>query len=311
MHNFQVLTKPKFGLRIKYLRPMTAIRVQNLKKYFGKTKAVNGVSFEVNEGEILGFLGPNGAGKTTTIRCMMDFIRPTEGKIEILGRDAQKDSAELKTDIGYLSSETDLYKSWTGAEHINFMERLRGISSFDEELEKELKFDRRKRAGVLSTGNRQKLGIILALMHQPKLLILDEPTVGLDPLLQNYIYEILRAEAAKGNTIFMSSHNLAEVEKICDRVVILKDGKIVAVESINDIKRKRIYTIYAYFEGDVPKKDLVTNGIGLVEEFSDGLVLNVKGDIKPLLTKLSGFKNLKDLEITHASLEEVFMEFYK
>ena len=290
---------------------MAAIRVTNLKKYFGKTRAVDGISFDVNEGEILGFLGPNGAGKTTTIRCLMDFLRPDSGKIEILGQDAQKNTAEIKSDIGYLSSETNLYKSWTGNEHIHFLERIRGISQFDEKLIEELKFDPRKKAGALSTGNRQKLGIILALMHQPKLLILDEPTVGLDPLLQNYIYEILKTEAAKGNTIFMSSHNLAEVEKICDRVIILKDGKIVATESINDIKRKRIYTVYAYFEGDVPKKELVTDGISLIEEFSDGLVLSVKGDTKPLLKKLAGYENLKDLEITHAGLEEVFMEFYK
>ncbi|OGY25775.1 MAG: hypothetical protein A2Z24_01295 [Candidatus Woykebacteria bacterium RBG_16_44_10] len=290
---------------------MAAIHVEKLKKYFGKTKAVDGISFEVNEGEIMGFLGPNGAGKTTTIRCLMDFIRPTQGQIEIIGKDAQKNAPEVKADIGYLSSEVDLYKSWTGAEHIHFLERIRGISKFDEELIKELKLDTKKKVSALSTGNRQKLGIILALMHQPKLLILDEPTVGLDPLLQNYIYEILKAEAAKGKTIFMSSHNLAEVEKICDRVIILKDGKIVAVESINNIKRKRIYTVYAYFEGDVPKKEIVTDGISLIEEFSDGLVLSVKGDTKPLLKKLSSYENLKDLEITHAGLEEVFMEFYK
>lgn len=300
---------------IKVLRSttkhMAAIQVQKLKKYFGKTKAVDGVSFEVNEGEILGFLGPNGAGKTTTIRCLMDFLRPDEGKIEIFGQDAQKNSATLKGDIGYLSSETDLYNSWTGADHIHFLEKIRGISQFDEELVKNLKFDPRKKAGALSTGNKQKLGLILALMHQPKLLVLDEPTVGLDPLLQNYIYEILKAEAAKGNTIFMSSHNLAEVEKICDRVIVLKEGKIIDTESINDIKRKRIYTVYAYFEGEVPKKELVINRVGLVEEFSDGLALRIKGDIKPLLTKLASYKNLKDIEISHASLEEVFMEFYK
>jgi ABC-2 type transport system ATP-binding protein len=290
---------------------MTAIRVQNLKKYFGKTKAVDGISFDVNEGEILGFLGPNGAGKTTTIRCMMDFIRPTQGQIEILGQDAQKNTAKIKSDIGYLSSETNLYKSWTGAEHIHFLEKIRGISQFDEKLIEELKFDPRKKAGALSTGNRQKLGIILALMHQPKLLILDEPTVGLDPLLQNYIYEILKAEAAKGNTVFMSSHNLAEVEKICDRVIILKEGRVVATESINDIRRKRIYTVHAYFEGEIPKKEIVTDGIELIEELSDGLVLRIKADIRPLLHKLSEYNNLKDLEITHASLEEVFMEFYK
>ncbi|OGY22319.1 MAG: hypothetical protein A2126_04040 [Candidatus Woykebacteria bacterium GWB1_45_5] len=290
---------------------MTTIKVDKLKKYFGKTKAVDGISFEVKGGEIMGFLGPNGAGKTTTIRCLMDFIRPTEGKIEILGLDAQKNSPKLKADIGYLSSEVDLYKSWTGTEHILFMERLRGISRFDEELIDKLKFDPRKKAGALSTGNRQKLGIILALMHQPKLLVLDEPTLGLDPLLQNYIYEILKSEAAKGKTIFMSSHNLAEVEKICDRVVILKEGEIVATESINDIRRKRIYTVHAYFEGEIPKKEIVTDGIELIEELSDGLVLRIKADIRPLLHKLSEYNNLKDLEVTHASLEEVFMEFYR
>lgn len=290
---------------------MNAISIKNLKKHFGKTKAVDGISFDVQEGEILGFLGPNGAGKTTAIRCMMDFIRPTEGSIEILGLDAQKNSAKLKKDIGHLSSESTLYGSWKGAEHIQFLENIRGISEFDEELIDNLKFDPSKKASALSTGNRRKLGVILALMHQPKLLILDEPTVGLDPFLQNYIYEILRAAVAKGSTVFMSSHNLAEVEKICDRVVVLKEGKIIAVETISALRSKKIYTIYAYFEGNVPKKELTADGAQLIKEFSDGLALKVKGDIKPILTKLSSHKNLKDVDISHASLEEVFMEFYK
>lgn len=290
---------------------MAVISVKNLKKHFGKTKAVDGISFEVNEGEIVGFLGPNGAGKTTAIRCMMDFLRPTEGKIDIFGLDAQNNSAKLKKDIGHLSSESTLYGSWTGQEHIHFLEKIRGLSHFDEELIDKLKFDPRKKASALSTGNRRKLGVILALMHQPKLLILDEPTVGLDPFLQNYIYEIFRTEAAKGNTVFMSSHNLAEVEKICDRVVVLREGKIVAVETVSALRAKKIYTIYAFFEGDVPKKELSTDGVELIKEFSDGLALHVKGDIKPLLVKLGGYKNLKDLEITHASLEEVFMKLYE
>lgn len=290
---------------------MAVISVRNLKKHFGQTKAVDGISFEVNKGEIVGFLGPNGAGKTTVIRCLMDFLRPDEGNIEILGLDAQKDSEKLKKDIGHLSSESTLYNSWTGQEHINFLEKIRGISKFDEELIDNLKFNPRKKVSALSTGNRRKLGIILALMHQPKLLILDEPTVGLDPLLQNYIYEIFRAQVAKGSTVFMSSHNLAEVEKICDRVIVLKEGKIVTIETMSDLRAKKIYTIYAYFEGDVPKKELANDGAELIKEFSDGLALKVKGDIKPLLTKLSGYKNLKDLEIAHASLEEIFIEFYK
>ncbi len=179
------------------------------------------------------------------------------------------------------------------------------------ELVKNLKLDTKKKVKALSTGNRRKLSIVLALMHSPKLLVLDEPTVGLDPLLQNYIYEILKAQAAKGNTVFMSSHNLAEVEKICDRVIVLKDGKIVAVEKVSDLRAKKIYTIYAYFEGNVPKKELVTDGSQLIKEFSGGLALKVRGDIKPLLVNLSKHKNLKDVEISHASLEEIFMDFYK
>lgn len=290
---------------------MNAISVKNLKKHFGKTKAVDGISFDVGEGEIVGFLGPNGAGKTTAIRCMMDFLRPSSGKIELLGLDAQKNSAQLKENIGHLSSESTLYDSWTGAEHINFLEKIRGVSQFDEKLVKNLKLDTRKKVKALSTGNRRKLSIVLALMHTPKLLVLDEPTVGLDPLLQNYIYEILKAQAAKGNTVFMSSHNLAEVEKICDRVIVLKDGKIVAVEKVSDLRAKKIYTIYAYFEGNVPKKELVTDGSQLIKEFSGGLALKVRGDIKPLLVNLSKHKNLKDVEISHASLEEIFMDFYK
>jgi ABC-2 type transport system ATP-binding protein len=213
--------------------------------------------------------------------------------------------------MGHLSSESTLYNSWTGQEHIHFLEKIRGITKFDEELVENLKFDPKKKAKALSTGNRRKLGVILALMHQPKLLVLDEPTVGLDPLLQNYIYEILKAHAAKGNTVFMSSHNLAEIEKVCDRAIVLKEGKIVTVETMSDLRAKKIYTIYAYFEGDIPKKELTSDGAELIKEFSDGLALKVKGDIKPLLTKLSEYKDLKDLEIAHASLEETFMEFYR
>lgn len=289
---------------------MAVINVQNLKKSFGKTKAVDGISFDVKEGEIVGFLGPNGAGKTTAIRCMMDFLRPNEGSIEIFGFDAQKDSEKLKNDIGHLSSESTLYNSWTGQEHIDFLEKIRGVSQLDEELIKNLKFDSRKKVSTLSTGNRRKLSLILALMHEPKLLILDEPTVGLDPLLQNYIYEILKSQAAKGNTVFMSSHNLPEVEKVCDRVIVLKTGKIVTTETIKALRSKKIYTIYAYFEGEVPKNQLTAES-QLIKEFTGGVALKVRGDIKPLLVKLSGYKNLKDLEISHASLEEVFMEFYK
>jgi ABC-2 type transport system ATP-binding protein len=287
-----------------------AILVENLKKYFGKTHAVDGISFSVDEGEIFGYLGPNGAGKTTTIRCMMDFLRPDEGRVEILGLDSHKDSTSLKAHVGFLSGEVSLYGGWTGREHIDFFEDLLGVAQEDDGLVKQFGFDPSKKVKNLSTGNKQKLGLILALMHQPKLLILDEPTLGLDPLLQNSIHEILKKEAQKGRTIFMSSHNLSEVEKICDRVCVIKEGKIATVETISAIKEKRLYTIHVYFEDVVPKSDFAKDKIEIIKELEGGLSLRVRGDIKPVLTKLSRY-NLKDLEITHANLEEVFMEFYR
>lgn len=289
---------------------MPTIQVKNLKKHFGKTKAVDGISFDINKGEIMGFLGPNGAGKTTTIRCLMDFLRPDSGSIEILGLDAQGDSEELKNDIGFLSGEVKFYDNWTGREHIDFIKRIRNSKIDEQDLISKLDFDPSKRARNLSTGNKQKLGLILALMHKPKVLILDEPTTGLDPLLQDAIYDILKAEAKDGATIFFSSHNLAEVERICDRVLILRKGKIVDKESIAELKVKRMYTVYVYFEDEIPRKQLETNGMKIAKDLGDGVVLNVTGDIRPLLRKLDDFK-IKDLEITHSNLEDIFLKFYK
>lgn len=289
---------------------VSVIEIENLKKYFGKTRAVDGLSFEVNEGEIMGFLGPNGAGKTTTIRCMMDFLRPDEGTIKILNLDAQKDSTKLKRDIGFLSEEDSLYSGWTGYDHISLVKKIRGEKIDEKDLIAKLNFDPSKVVKTLSSGNKQKLKLILALLHRPKVLILDEPTRGLDPLLQNTVYEILKSEAQKGNTIFMSSHNLAEVEHICERVSIIKEGKIVAIESIRNLKQKKIYTVYAYFEGKIPKDELQKEGIEITKILRNGLVFNVKGDIGSILNILTRYK-LKDLQITHASLEDVFMEFYR
>jgi len=217
----------------------------------------------------------------------------------------------LKQEIGFLSEEDNLYQDWTGQEHINLIKRIRGGKTRESELITKLDFDPNKKVKTLSSGNKQKLGLILALMHQPKVLILDEPTKGLDPLLQHTVHEILQTEVKERNTsIFMSSHNLSEVEKTCDRVCVLKAGKVVAIESISDIKKKKLYTIYIYFDGEVPeRKKLAALDVEIIKELSNGLVLSVRGEIKPVLAKLSKL-NLKDLEITHASLEEVFMEFY-
>jgi len=286
------------------------IEIKDLKKYFGKTRAVDGVEVAVEQGEIFGFLGPNGAGKTTLIRCLMDFIRPTAGKISILGKDSIKDSAELKKEIGFLPGNIRLYDTWTGDQHIDFYRSMGADPRVADCLIKKLDFDSKKRFKNLSSGNKQKLGVILALMKKPKILIMDEPTNALDPLLQNQVHQLLKEEKKNGTTVFISSHNLSEVERICDRVAIIKEGKVIATENIRSLKEKRIHTTTAYFFERARKDELSgIPGIEFIEEISDGLVIRSKGDINPLIKKLSCYK-LKDIEISHASLEEIFLEFY-
>lgn len=289
---------------------MNAIEIKNLKKYFGKTKAVDGVSFTVKKGETFGFLGPNGAGKTTTIRCLMDFLRPTEGEIKMLGKDAQKEGVELKSVIGYLPGNVRLNKDWTGKEHIEYVEDIRGKKTNARDLAEDLELDLSKKFRSLSSGNKQKLGIILALMHEPEILIMDEPTVGLDPLLQNKIYKLLAELKKKGTTIFVSSHNLPEVERICDRIGIIKKGKMVAVETLRGLEGKKLHKIEVRFEKKVDPKEFEFDGVENIEEMPDGLIFTVAADINPVLKKLSTYKVL-DLFVSHADLEEIFLKYYE
>lgn len=289
---------------------MQAIEIKNLKKYFGKTKAVDNISFDVKQGEIFGFLGPNGAGKTTTIRLIMDFIRPDSGSIKIMGLDCQKDSIAVKKQISYLSSDVRLYDNYSGQYHINFLEKLHGQKSIAKKLAERLNLNLKENFKTLSSGNKQKLGLILALMFEPKVIILDEPTAGLDPILQNTVYEILAEFQSKGSTIFMSSHNLSEVERICSKVAIIRAGKIVALENIQTLKDKRMHKATVRFEGKFTKSDFNFDGVKVKDELKDGLTLDIKGNIDPLIKKLAKYK-VKDLEITHAPLEEIFLEFYK
>ena len=289
---------------------MALLEVQNLKKYFGKIRAVDDITFSVEKGEIFGFLGPNGAGKTTTIRCLLDFLRPTGGEIKIFDLDVSKNSTEIKNRVGYLSGDVRLYDGWTAKDHIQFLENLRDRKSIARDLIEKLNLNPNLKFKALSSGNKQKLGLVLALMFEPELLIMDEPTLGLDPLLQNTIYEILRGLQQRGTTVFMSSHNLAEVDRICDRVGIIKDGKMVAIEGIQSLKEKRMHMVTVTFAGPFNKIDFKIEGIEIQQELPDGLVLGVKGDINPLLKILNNY-NLKELEISHASLEDIFLEFYR
>lgn len=287
---------------------MKTLVIKDLKKKYGKVQAVNGISLGIEKGEVFGFLGPNGAGKTTTIRCILDFIRPSGGSITILGKDSVKDSVSIKKEIGFLSGDVRLYDNWTGEDHISLVAGVRGGAKIADELVGRFGFNPKIRAKNLSSGNKQKLGLILALMHEPKVLILDEPTVGLDPLLQNTLYEILNEFRSKGTTIFMSSHYLREVEVVCDRVAIIKDGVVVATESINNLKRMKLHRVTASF--DQPVKNDFADEVATISADNKTIELKVKGDINQIVKKLSRYK-LHDLEIERASLEEIFLEFYR
>lgn len=288
---------------------MSVINIKNLKKHFGTVKAVGGVTFSVEKGEIFGFLGPNGAGKTTTISCMMDFIHPTEGSIEILDRDTQKDGVYLKSKIGYLSDTSQFYNHWSAEKHLEFQESLRGKSKHLSELVKKFNLNTKLRFSNLSSGNKRKLSIILALMNEPEILILDEPTTALDPILQNAFLTYIENYAKAGGTVFMSSHNLSEVEKVCDRVGIIKDGKMVAVEKISEMKLMKMYDVSFHAEGVNPKI-FANKNVEVTNEFDGHVALKVKGDINETVSKLAKIK-VKDLEITHVSLEDIFLEFYQ
>ncbi len=288
---------------------MNILEIQNLKKYFDKIRAVDDIFLNVEKGEIFGFLGPNGAGKTTTIRCLLNFLKPDSGVIKIFGLDSQKDSTQIKEKVGYLSGDVKLYDSWTANDHISFLESIRKKKSICQNLAKKLNLNPQIKFKALSSGNRQKLGLVLALGFEPELLIMDEPTLGLDPLLQNRIYIILEDLRKRGTTIFLSSHNLAEVDRICDRVGIIKDGKLVATESIQGLKEKRMHVVEVQFSGIFNKADFYLDNLEIRQELPDGLIIGARGDINPLIRRLGQY-NLKDLKISHATLEEIFLEYY-
>lgn len=286
------------------------IVIKDFKKHFGKLHAVDGINIEVKSGEVFGFLGPNGAGKSTTMRCLMGFNRPTSGSIEVFGHDMSDDSLSAKKQMGYLPGNVKLYDDWTGRDHIRFFEDVRGKSKNVQDLIERFDFNPHAKFRHLSSGNKQKLGLILALMHEPKLLVMDEPTVGLDPLLQYEIYKILIEMRDRGTTIFISSHNLLEVERLCDRVAIIKEGKIVAIEGMKALGEKKLHKIEVHFGDKFEPSEFKVNGVDTVEEVTKGLLLTVSGDLNPVLHTLTKHK-IVDLEFSHASLEDVFMKFYE
>ena len=288
---------------------ISAIEVKKLNKNFGSFTALDQTTFSVPEGGIFGFLGPNGAGKTTAIRCLMNFMHADSGTATILGLDSARDSVDLKRKIGYLPAAEQYYENWTGQQHIEFVARLKGVKA-ESPLIEQLDFKTHQKVKQLSTGNRQKLGLVMAFLGDPALLILDEPTRGLDPILQNQVYKLLSDHRARGGTVFMSSHNLPEVSKICDSVAVIRAGAIVAEESLDSLRNKSIHHVDVTFDKRIDTKQFQTKGVTIASSENNSLSLRVKGDLNHTL-QLVAKQPIKDLEVTHASLEEIFLEIYK
>lgn len=291
---------------------MHIIELKKVTKKFGQVTALKNVDLAVEEGEIFGFLGPNGAGKTTTIRLLMDFIRPTSGQILLFGQPISTANRLFQySSIGYLSCENTSFRGWTGREHFQFLQNLRGIKSKNmKQLTERLDFNPKALVRTLSSGNLQKLNFILAIMFEPKLIILDEPTKALDPLLQHEIYKILREMNAKGSTIFLSSHNLSEVESFCTRTGIIKLGELVSTEGIHDLKSKQMFNIEIFTTEKFDTKIFKIPSVDSIEKLPTSIKLKIKGDINPALNIISKL-NVKDISIGKATLEEIFMEFYR
>ncbi|MDQ2829656.1 MAG: ABC transporter ATP-binding protein [Chloroflexota bacterium] len=289
-----------------------AIAIDNLVKSYGTVAAVRQLSMRVERGEIFGFLGPNGAGKTTTIRCMLDSIRPTAGTIRIAGLDAQRDTLAVHRCIGYLPGDVRLPGSMTGKQVIAYFARLQGrapvrlndlIARFDVETTRPLK--------GYSKGMRQKIGIVLAFMGDPDIVILDEPASGLDPLLQRVFNELLLDEQRRGKTIFMSSHIMSDVEKVCQRVAVIRQGELVTVEAVEALRQKAGQRVTVEFGDDVATDELARiPGVRAVTRGNSAYQLTMSGTMDPLVKALSRHTVVR-LQAEEAPLEDVFLTFYE
>ena len=286
------------------------LEIKNLKKYYGKIRGVEDVSIKLNSKEAYGFIGPNGAGKSTTIRTIMNLINKTSGTILIDGKKLNKDDLEMKTLIGYLPSEIHLYDDLTVKQTLDFHESFykKDTRKRRKQLVKLLKLDETKKVEDLSLGNSKKLGIILALMHEPKLLILDEPTSGLDPIMQNTFYKLLLEEKEKGTTILYSTHILSEVTKICDRIGIIKEGKIIKEDTVENLMSSNM-TYLTIESNDIEKIKKELN-LKIISETNNQVKFLNNLNPNDLLKKLAKYE-INKLLVEELTIEDLFMDYYK
>jgi ABC-2 type transport system ATP-binding protein len=288
------------------------IRTAGLTRHYGRLVALSGLDLDVVRGEVFGYLGPNGAGKTTTIRILLDLIRPTSGAAHLFGRDSRSDGLAIRRRVGYLPGELQLYENLTGRQFLTYIASLRsGVEwAYVNRLAERFASDLRPRIRTLSHGNRQKLGLIQAFMHRPELLILDEPTVGLDPLMQQEFYALIADAKEAGQTVFLSSHVIPEVERTCDRVGILRGGKLITVERITALKEKAIRRVEIRFASPVPPEAFAwLPGTREMQVAGALLRCSVSGSIDPLIKAAARFE-VVEINSQEPSLEELFLTYY-
>lgn len=294
------------------------IQTQNLSKVYrtrkGSTPALTKLNLEVEKGEIFGYLGPNGAGKTTTIRLLLDLIRPTGGNALIFGKESVQDSVSIRRKVGFLPGELNLWQHLTGQQVVNYAASARegdgAMLKNASGIADRLGLDLTKRVRALSSGNKRKLGLVIAMMHTPDLLILDEPTNGLDPLLQQTFYQMMREIRNEGRTVFLSSHVLGEVQAICDRVGILRDGELKAVERVSDLTHTNFQFVTIRFRDPVTSGEVANvPGVSDVKAEDSTLQFRLNGEWHLLLQAIRNL-HVVDIRVKEPSLEDIFLTFY-
>lgn len=290
---------------------MNVIEIKNLTKYYGKARGIIDVSLDVKEGEIFGFIGPNGAGKSTTIRTILSLIFPTSGSATIFGKDCLKYGPEIRQEVGYLPSEVFYYDKM---KVIDLLKYTVGFYKKDctkrmYELAEIMELDLNRRIEDLSYGNKKKVGIVQGLLHEPKLIILDEPTSGLDPMMQQKFFNIIKEENKKGATVFFSSHILSEVQELCTRVAIIKEGSIVKIEDIKTLREDNYKKVTIRGE-NINSNKFVIEGVTEMKMYDGEIKFFYNGDINKIMHTICS-ETVRDVLIEEPTLEEIFMHYYK
>lgn len=287
------------------------IEIKNLTKYYGKARGIIDVSFEVHEGEIFGFIGPNGAGKSTTIRTLLGLLYPTSGSATVFGKDCVKFGFEIRQNVGYLPSEVFYYENMKVIDLLKYSASFYGKPDLQRinNLCGVMDLDLNRKIDDLSYGNKKKVGIVQGLLHEPRLIILDEPTSGLDPLMQKKFFELIREQNRNGATVLMSSHILPEVQKLCSRVAIIKEGRIIKLEDISTLRNTAYKKVHIEFAGSIPDDLAGASGISAFSQDGNEVSFLYAGDVNAIVRRISA-EQLKNLTIEEPDLEEIFMHFY-